>query len=185
MRTSLLPFLAFLTLACGGGGSSSPTSATKLHYANPATPVAAGHYQLVVEPASNDSAHVLLDLVGPLGSATQGAAIFVTVGPGAQWGNPGGAQPNAKAGTELSLGTPALFRSKLSGSALQVGIFQTGATAATLGSGPLAIMALDLATGTNQGAVTLAPTSGKTPVYVDGNQVKQPLVLDVGTLAAQ
>ena len=193
-RVRILPLLPLLALVSGGSPSSRPSQATALHYVNP--PAASGHYQLVVEPASNDSPHLLLDLAGPSGTVIQGVAFFATAGPGAAWGDPGGATANAKAGPALTLGTPALFQSKLdAGGNLQVGIFQTqmssswpawpAVAAATLGSAPIVTLALDLGQAGSGTAVSLAGTAGKTPVYVDGGNVLQTMVLDMGTLTAQ
>ena len=188
----LLPLLTLLP-GCGGGGSSAPVSAPVsvpasspvLHYVNPAA--ASGHFQLVVDPASNDTAHLLLDLTGPPGTLAQGVALFITAGSGAVWGSPGGTDSNVSNGSVFTLGSPALFKSKVAAGDLQAGLFQTGAPAATLGAGPILTLALDLAgTAIPKGtAVTLAATSGKNSAYLDGNLVQQPLTLDVGTLATQ
>lgn len=182
-----LPLLALLA-SCGGGGGSTaaaPTAATasKLHYVNPIG--APGHFLLVVEPATNDTSHLLLDLIGPTGTLVKGVAFFVTVGAGATWGNPGGPDPHAKAGTELRLGTPALFKSKLNAGDLQVGLFQTGAPPASLGPASIVTLALDLGASIQPGPLGLVATTGKAAVYVDGSGTEQPLILDLGTLAAQ
>ena len=182
----LICILLAALAACGGGsGSTSPAvaTATKLHYVNPT--VTPGHLQLMVEPATNDTSHLLLDLLGPTGTVTKGVAFFVTTGTGATWGNPGGLDPHARAGAELILGTPALFKSKVSAGDLQVGIFQTGAPTATLGSTPIVTLALDLGTSINPGTLALVGTTGKSSVYVDGTNIEQPLILDLGTLVAQ
>lgn len=195
-RARLLPLLPLLALfsACTPSepilpksGTTTQSTATTLQYANPAA--VSGHFRLVAEPASNGTSHLLLDLVGPAGTAIKGVALFATAGSGAAWGDPGGADPNAKAGTALTLGSPALFKSKLNAGDLQVGICQTGAAAATLGSAAIVTLALDLdqagmmaVSGT---VVGLAATAGKTSVYVDGNNAQQTMILDMGTLTAQ
>jgi hypothetical protein len=140
---------------------------------------------LVVEPATNDTSHLLLDLIGPTGTLVKGVAFFVTVGAGATWGNPGGSDPHAKVGTELRLGTPALFKSRIDAGDLQVGLFQTGAPPASLGPTPIVTLALDLGASIQPGPLGLVTTTGKASVYVDGSGTEQPLVLDLGTLAAQ
>ncbi len=186
LRMLLLPIPLTLLFACGGGSGLTgpvPAKATKLRYENP-TPTP-GHFQLVVEAATNDTGHLLLDLMGPTGTVTQGVALFVTTGKGATWGNPGGSDPYAKAGAELILGSPALFKSKVSAGDLQVGLFQTGAPPATLGATPILTLALDLGTSVNQGSVGLAVTAGKSSVYLDRANTKQSLILDLGTLTAQ
>ncbi|MBI1752415.1 MAG: hypothetical protein HY014_06835 [Acidobacteria bacterium] len=175
-----------LLTACGGGSSTPPGPATKLHYTNPP----ASGFRLEVDPATNDTPHLVLNLVGPAGTTGQGAALFLTCdATKAVWASPGGADPFAKAGGALTLGPVALFKSKRQGAGdLEVGICQTGAPAANLGKAPIVSLALDLKpdggllSGT---AVALAPTTGKASKYLDAQMADQPMALGVGTLTAQ
>lgn len=181
------PTLLLALLAACGGSSKGPGPATSLHYVDPP----ATGFRLVVEPATNNTAHLVLDLVGPSGTPAHGVACFLTCDAKlVSWGNPGGADPLAKAGTAFTLGPAPLFKTKLDPNArdLQLGLFQTGAPAAVLGSAPIASLELDLVTtaGTLSGAaVALAPTLGKTSEYLDGQKAAQPFALGVGVLTAQ
>ncbi len=172
---------------CGGGDHGAPSPATKLHYANPP----ATGYRLEVDPATNDQTHLVLNLVGPKGTAVQGVAFFLTSEAAKlTWGNPGGSDPFAKAGNALALGTVPLFKSKqLQGTGdLQVGIFQTGSAAAVLGSTPLVSVALDLKAGTGVLAgtrLTLTATAGKTSTFLDATGTAQPMTIGLGELSAQ
>ncbi|WP_243287624.1 hypothetical protein [Geothrix terrae] len=185
----LFPFLALAVVSCGGGGGGSAPQpagpATRLHYANP---VSSG-FRLEADPTTNDTSHLVLNLMGPAGTPAQGVAVFLTCdGTRASWGAPGGTDPHAKAGTALTLGVVPLFTSRQPQGTddLQVGLFQTGAPPATLGSTPILSVALDLKTGCLSGSrISLVPTDQKTSQYLDGQGVKRPLVLAVGTLTAQ
>ena len=182
---STLVFLA----SCGGGKDSPPPSATatKLHYVNPP----ASGFRLEVDPATNDAAHLVLNLMGPSATAATGVAFFLTGEPTAvAWGNPGGADPYAKAGSAFTLGAVPLFKTKLTQGTgdLQVGLFQTGAPTHGLGSASIVSLALDLKTGTGLLAGTrvgLAPTVGKTSKYLDGQGTDQTMTIGVGVLTAQ
>lgn len=191
LKHTLIPAVALgLLAACGGGGSDpvtpvTPTYASKLHYVNPA----ATGWRLEADATTNDTAHLVLNLVGPTGTATKGAAFFLTCDTAkASWASAGGTDTYAKAGGLLSLGNaPQLFKSKLTGSDLQVGIFQKGGTAATLTTSPVVSVALNLAsTSLAQGtAISLAPTSAKQAVQVDSTGTSQNITVTVGTLTAQ
>ena len=180
--------LVFLA-ACGGGKDNPPPSApaTKLHYVNPP----ASGFRLEVDPATNDAAHLVLNLMGPSGTSASGVAFILTSEPTAvAWGSPGGADPYAKAGGAFTLGAVPLFKTKLTQVTgdLQVGLFQTGASARSLGPAAIVSLALDLKTGTGLLAGTrvgLAPTVGKTSKYLDGLGTDQAMTIGVGVLTAQ
>ena len=183
----LAPVLVLgLLAACGGSSSNTPAPtpaatvyAKTLSYTNP--PV--NGYSFQVEPASNNTAHLVLDLVGPTGMAIQGVAFFLTTDTSkASWGSPGGPVAYATAGPALNMtqGTlPAaqLFAAKRDtpGANLQVGIFQKTGTS-TLGASPIVSVQLDLApnvvAGTN---LTLGVTSGKSAVYLDASGTLKPM----------
>ena len=189
LKHTLIPAVALGLLAACSQGSNpvtpAPTYASKLHYVNPA----ATGWRLEADATTNDTAHLVLNLVGPTGTATKGAAFFLTCdATKAGWGSAGGTDNYAKAGSLLSLGSaPQLFKSKLSGGDLQVGIFQKGGTAATLSASPVVSVALDLkATTLAQGtAVSLAATGAKQAIQLDATGTTQNITVTVGTLTAQ
>jgi hypothetical protein len=186
--------LALLLLGgCGGGGgssssgpSASPTVyATVLTYTNPPL----GGYSLQAEPASNGTAHLVLDLVGPSNTVAQGISFFLSADPAmVSWSRQGAAY--AAPGTVFSLGSaPQAFVTKVSiAGDLQVGIYQKSG-GATYGSAPLVSLALDLKPGAVSpgAAVALAPTAGQQAVLVGQSGTVQPFpeVIAVGALVAQ
>jgi hypothetical protein len=181
-----------LAMGCGGGGGSTashpdPTVyATSLTYANP--PLSG--YSLQADPASNGTSHLVLNLMGPAGTAAQGVSFFLSADPAAVTWSRTGWSTYLLPGTTFSLGAApqALVAGLLPDGGLQVGIFQKSGTA-TYGSAPLVSLALDLDPGTVASGTTvaLAPTAGQTAVFLDGQGQVQPLpaAIQVGTLAAR
>ena len=186
---ALFPLLFLAMVSCGGGGDGAAPEpagpATRLHYVNPPS---AG-FRLVADPATNDTRHLVLNLVGPVGRPAQGVAMFLTCdGTRVSWGAPGGSDPHARAGSAFTLGAVPLFisRQPQGTSDLQVGLFQTGAAPVILDGASILSVALDLKADCLSGSrITLAPTDQKASQYLDGQGLKQPLVLAVGTLTAQ
>lgn len=184
MMLRCLPAILLLSLltACGGHNPSPPGPATALHYVNPAPT----GFRLEVEPATNDTPNVVLDLIGPAGTSLHGVAFFLTCDTTrALWSSP----PNAT-GSALTLGAVPLFRVKPGAGTgdLQVGLFQTGAPPAVLGAAPIVSLglSLNLAQGPRSGLpVALAPTLGRTSEYLDGNRTTQILNIGVGTLTTR
>jgi len=172
-------------LACGGG-SSSPTSSApsvgqSLVYSNPS---GTAGYRLVRDAASTPT-HLILGVVGPSGTQIQGiVASFSADTSRAVWSSPGGTDPHMAAGSTLSLGsgTP-LLKSTLTGAALEAAVFQKGAVApATLGSGPVFSVALDLVAGAPAGKVGLASPSAQ---ILDATGTTRTITLALGTLSAE
>ncbi len=189
--------LASLLLACGGGSSSSASSAgspssgastaTRLSYTNP--PASSG-FSLQVEPATNNTSHVVLDLVGPNGTPCRGVAFFLSADASfATWGSAGGSDAYAAPGSALRLGSAVpFFRSKQPAGTgdLQVGVFETGGATATLDGTPIVSLALDLKAGqTASKTVTLGPTTGTHAIYQDDAGVSHAMVLAVGQLTTK
>ena len=187
------PWLAGLLLlalsACSSSGSSSPTPApgyaTRLSYSNP--PLSG--YSLQADPASNGTAHLVLNLVGPAGTVAQGLSFFVSADPAkVAWSKASGSA-YATPGTVFNLGSaPQPFLTSLSASGdLQVGIYQKSGSV-TLGGAPLVAMAMDLqANAVPVGStVALAVTPGKQAVYLDATGTVQPLpaAIVIGSLTA-
>jgi len=197
------PFLALpvLALLACGGSTSNPTpgvpSATVLHYESPGTQ----GFRLEAHAGTNDTAHLVLDLVGPTGVQAQGVAFFLTCDPAvASWSSPGGDGTFARAGTvfDLSQGPTAtvqLFRSKVTGAGanLQVGIFQKNGTVTLPPGAALVSVALDLAGKTPKvgATVALSAAQGKVSTWLDATGTLQPLTsqqagtVDVGILTAR
>jgi len=104
------------------------------------------------------------------------------------WVHPSGATGSHVApGTVFPLGNaPKLSVDKVTGNQLQVGLFQKGGSATTLGGTPILSLALDLkGTTIAKGAVNLASQSGKQAVLLAADGSLTPISISVGTLSAQ
>ena len=194
----VVSLLATLWLAilvgCGGGSSGSsqstqPTTTattTSLSYQNPSSTTG---FSLVQDTAASTSTHLVLDLVGPSGTQTLGVAIFLEVDTTkAVWSFPTTAAGAYVApGSVILLGSsPQMLASKVQNGALQVGLFQKGGTATTLGTAPILSVALDLnGSSVPKGTVELATQSGKTSVSVNADGTQSNITLNVGILTAQ
>ena len=176
-------------LGCGGAKQSqdvtstanAPVKAVALVYTAPT----AGGYQLVKD-ASSSSTHLVLGLVGPAGTQIKGVVLTLNADAAkTTWNNPGGtADPYIKEGQLLALGAGTkLMKSQLSGSSLQLALFQKGtAPAATLDNQPILSVALDLKAGATPGPVSL---SSATAQILDATGTTQAITVAVGTLTAQ
>jgi hypothetical protein len=194
--TCILGTLSLVLLsACGGGGGATPTPtptptpdpvtyATTLAYQDPA----ASGFRLV-KNASSTNTRLVLDLVGPSGTQAKGVAFFLaTDAAKVTWVHPTNiAGSHVVAGTVFPLGTsPQLLKDKVQGGQLQVGLFQKGGTATTLGSAALLTLALDLnGAAVAKGAVDLGPQSGKQAVVLNADGTQSTITISVGTLSAQ
>ena len=189
-----------LLVHCGGGAASAgappAAPATALHYTSPGTT----GFRLEADPASNDTAHLVLNLLGPAGTQIEGAALFLSVNPAqVTWGHPAGGLSYAKAGSVLDLtlgGQPSvqLFKSKLSpdSTTLQVGIFQKQGAATIAQGAPLVSVVLDLGPSVTAGAsLSLAAAAGKQACYLDETGTLMPMngqqsgTIAVGSLTAR
>jgi hypothetical protein len=185
---------ALLTLvACsggGGGGAASTAPSANLVYTNDPS-ATTDDWRVEVDPATNGTAALMLQVFGPTGKAIQGATVFLTCAAGrTAWTRPAGAtDPCALPGValDLSQGPDAsvqLFKSHRIGSDLQIAIYQKTGTAVLAADRPLFSVALASPAGTSPGAASLAATPGRTSIYLEG-AVEQPLPLKVGTLQVQ
>jgi len=173
--------LALLT-ACGGSGGSTTATAGALSYQDPA----GTGFRLVRNAASTDR-HLVLDLVGPSGTQGKGVAFFLQADDAkVSWVHPTGAgSGHVASGSVFPLGTaPQLAADKVQSGRLQVGCFQKGGTAATLGSASILSVALNLHDNVAKGAVSLAP-GAKQAVLLAADGSLTPISLSVGTLSAQ
>jgi hypothetical protein len=193
---SILSALALGTLlACGGGSSGggpsptpTPTVATALVYSNPTS----GSYQLLRNPSLSTPTHLVLDLVGPAGAQVRGVALVLTLTAvnQAAWAPvTSGGSNYLQEGAVLNLGsTPRALVGRTSGGGvtLETGLFQKGpaTAAATLGSAPLASVALDLRPGMAPGSVSLGVVAARTFIQ-DAGGASVAVVPAVGILNAQ
>jgi len=176
--------LSALTLltACGGSGGSTATTAGALSYQDPA----GTGFRLVRNTASTDK-HLVLDLLGPSGTQGKGIAFFLQADDAkVSWVHPAGVgSGHVAGGIVFPLGTaPQFAADKVQSGMLQVGCFQKGGTAATLGSAAILSVALDLKDNVAKGAVSLAP-GAKQAVLLAQDGSLTPISLSMGTLNAQ
>lgn len=175
--------------ACGGGGGSTPaptplpvTYATKLTYTDPS---AAGWRLARVGGTGTAADPLILELRGPASPRVKGAAFFLDLGAGskAAWATLG---TNTYLGDpgNLSLGAePRLLKDRLTGSELQVGIFQKAGDAdASLG---VVRMALKLNAAQSVGDVILTQAGSKAVVVQADGSSLAPLTITLGTLKAE
>lgn len=193
MKTSIFCALPLLTLAIliGCGGSSSKSTPPKtLYYTDPAPDPAAWR---LVTASGNGTPRLILKLLGPLGTATRGAAFTITADPSkATWAMLSDAASKAAYATnggalDLSIGAVQLFKTKLDASSgtLQTGIFQKSG-ASTLATTPLLLLALDIKSDAAPGAVALSAASNA--VHLDASSaqpITQPITLSIGVLQVQ
>jgi len=183
-------FLLNILFACGGGGGGSGNSSP-----GPASPASTLSYQnpgptgfRLVKNATSSNTHLVLDLIGPTGTQAKGVAFFLAADDTkVNWGHPSGVSGTyITPGDVFPLGnTPQLLKDKVEGGQLQVGLFQKGGTATTLGDAPILSLALDLKGAAVTGAVRFGPQSGKQAVLLNADGTLSDITLSVGVLSAQ
>ena len=174
-----------LTLACGGGGGSStpvgPTNATRLTYTEPAQ---TGWYFTKVSGTGSVTDPLVLELRGPSTPRVKGAAFFMNTASATRlaWHALNGAS-YVQVPANMTLGAaPQLLKDKLTGSELQVGVFQKTGDAAA--SGGVVRIALKLKDGSqSQGDIT-GITLTKTSVLATDGTVTTPAIT-LGALKAE
>jgi hypothetical protein len=191
-RFALISSLAALALAiaCGGGHSGHDAGpASSLAYTDPANP--AGFY-LKVEPDTNNTARIVLDLMSATPVQAQGLSFYLSVDPTlATWTRLGDAPTHAANGTTFTLegGQPQAFLTKVKEGDLQVGLYQRNGSVTTQPGAPLVRIGLTLgSTGVKEGTtITLAATPGSSSVYVDASGAVRPFPapITLGTLTAK
>lgn len=151
-----------------------------------------GDYKLVKNTSLSSGSHLVLDLVGPAASNGNGFALFLTVdGAKATWAKVASTDADyAQNGTVFTLGSPAIFKAKVSGGDLQVGLSEKGNTTGKALNGTLCRVALDLNTAAGLlpgAAIALSSPAGKNTVLLPaGSSNMTPTVtVAVGTLTAQ
>ncbi len=183
--------LALVSLvACSGGGTTSPppvvkTIADRLDYTNPT----GGTYTLIKNSTLSTSTHLVLDLMGPVGTQGTGVGFYLSADTTkVTWSKPAGSEPILARNGVFDLGTsPQLAIAKTSGDQLQVGFYQKGTTKPPINfnaTSILASVALDLKSSIPVGsAVALSAVSGKA-VLSNGNAAPTPITITPGTLTA-
>lgn len=182
-----------LVLACffacgggggGGGGETSPLpKASQLVYTDPV-----GSDYRLVKNASSGTTTLVLDLYGPTGTSAQGVAFFLTVDTTkVDWANAGGADGTySNPGTTFDLGTaPQLYKDKVTGKNLQVGLFQKTGSVTFDADHPIVSVALSLCSGATQGGVSFSATQGKQAIALNPDGTAANITIALGTITAQ
>jgi hypothetical protein len=194
-----LSFFGILSLAllsaCGGGGGGStassgttppPPPASALSYQDPA----ATGFRFVKNTSASTGTHLVLDLIGPSGTPAKGVAFFMMADTSkVTWVHPTPSDTSGShiaAGTVFPLGSGAkLLADKVNGNQLQVGIFQKGGSATTIGTTPILSLALNLNSSAAKGTVSFGPASGKQAKQMNADGTLSDITINVGTLSAQ
>ena len=147
-------------VACSGGGSGSTTTpppaktiADRLDYTNPS----GGTYTLMKNTTLSTSTHLVLDLMGPVGTQGTGVGFYLSADTTKlTWSKPAGSESILARNGVFDLGTaPQLATAKTSGDQLQVGFYQKGTTKPAVtftATSVLASVALDLKSNVSVGA---------------------------------
>jgi hypothetical protein len=175
-------------ISCGGGGGGNPVppappaNATRLTYAEPP----ATGWRFTKSAGTGTAADpLILELRGPSLPRVKGAAFFLDLGAGskAAWANLGANTFLGDPGN-LNLGAePRLLKDKLTGTELQVGIFQkTGDADASLG---VVRVALKLNASQGPGPVALTQNANKAVVLLADGTTLTPLPIAFGPIQAE
>ncbi|HJU83570.1 MAG TPA: hypothetical protein VJ600_05125 [Holophagaceae bacterium] len=181
-----------LLVACGGGGGSDsggttpPANATKLVYTNPTS----GAYQLQQNTTLSTPTHLVLDVVGNGSANGAGLAFSFSLGTTrvTGWTKVASADTQlVENGNVLNLGagTPILKATTVSASGTQTlsaAVAQKGTAGSVSLNGALALVALDLRSGTTPGSVPLSLVKAQ---VLDSTGTVSNATIAVGTLAAQ
>lgn len=184
--------LVALGVACGGGGSATPTTqgattATTLVYTDPVS----GSYQFRRNPTLSTKTHLVLELWGPASALGSGVTIALAATEASvDWGNvtDGDAPRTFVAnGTvfDLGAGLP-ILKATVHGKALVATVAEKGWKNPKSLNGPLVRVALDLkGTALPSGSpIPLAMDSVRSMVLL-GDGTLAPMPVAVGTLKAQ
>ncbi|MBL0311867.1 MAG: hypothetical protein IPP78_03960 [Holophagaceae bacterium] len=186
-----LSCLTLLSLvACSGSNNNTnnpppvKTIADRLDYTNPTS----GTYTLVKDTALSTSTHLVLNLMGPVGTQGTGVGFYLTADTTkVTWAKVSGGDAEYVKNGAFTLGSGTqLLKSKITTNQLQGGVFQKGTTAPAVtftATGPLASVALDLKSNVSLGAVTFSSIAGQA-VLTNGSAAPAPIVISYGSLAA-
>ena len=186
-----LSCLTLLSLvACSGSNNNTnnpppvKTIADRLDYTNPTS----GTYTLVKDTALSTSTHLVLNLMGPVGTQGTGVGFYLTADTTkVTWAKVSGGDAEYVKNGAFTLGSGTqLLKSKITTNQLQGGVFQKGPPAPAVtftATGPLASVALDLKSNVSLGAVTFSSIAGQA-VLTNGSAAPAPIVISYGSLAA-
>ncbi|MDE3244906.1 MAG: hypothetical protein KGN80_02375, partial [Acidobacteriota bacterium] len=161
------------------------TIADRLDYTNPTS----GTYTLVKDTALSTSTHLVLNLMGPVGTQGTGVGFFLSADTSkVAWSKPSGSDAILAHNGAFDLGAAPQFAvAKNSGDQLQVGFYQKGATKPAVtftASSVLASVALDLKSNVPVGASgNLSAIAGKA-VLTQGSGAPVPITITPGTVTA-
>lgn len=177
--------LAFL-VACGGGSkppAPPPAPATRIAYEPPAS----GAYQLVLNAERTTATHLVLDLLGPTGTAGRGVAFRLMVEPTQlAWSKVSSGDTEFAGAGAFAFWNGSVLTTKVTSGTLQVGTFCIDPLQPSVTFGPTTVLttvALDLVPGVPTGTATLRTPSASAvmlPAALGGDPV--PITVAVGTV---
>jgi len=185
-------------MACSGGSKDNPppppppkTIADRLDYTNPTS----GTYTLVKDTTLSTPAHLVLNLMGPVGTQGTGVGFYLSADTSkVTWAKPASSDSILARNGVFDLGTsPQLAVAKAAVDSqsnqtgqIQVGFYQKGTTKPAVtftASTVLASVALDMKSSVSLGTVTFSAVSNKA-LLTNGSAAPTPIVISTGTLAA-
>ena len=152
-----------------------------LAYTNPAPK----GFRLEVDPATNHSSHLVLNLVGPRGARVYGVAFFIGLRDDrAEWVQPAGVAEFFRCGRGWNpgLNPPRLARAKVSEGLIEVGMFRRQGPPGILDGTPILSLALEPKKGGPEGKVEWWTPPGKHAVYLDSSRALVDLPIGLGEL---
>jgi hypothetical protein len=182
--------LAGLVACSGSNTTTTPpppppkTIADRLEYTNPTS----GTYTLVKDATLSTSTHLVLNLLGPVGTQGSGVGFFLSADSSkVTWAKVSSSDTEFVKNGAFTLGSGVqLLKSKVTADQLQAGVFQKGSTPAITftATGVLASIALDLKPNmVPLGAVTFTAVNGKA-VLTNGSAAPAPIAISYGSLSA-
>ncbi len=188
IHTLLAGLLLGTFIACGGGGGGNPVVPAPAVYATRLTylePPATGWRFTKVAGTGTSADPLLLELRGPALPWVKGVAFFLDLGAASKvtWANLG-SNTCITPSSNLNLGAePRLLKDKVTGTELQVGLFQkTGDTDPGLG---VVSLGLKLNASQGPGPVSLLQNATKAVVLNADGSMQTPLPIVIGTLQAE
>ena len=182
-RRLLLVLPLILLVACGGGSPPAPPAkATRIVYTPPTT----GAYLLLLNAGKSTNTHLVLDLLGPVGTAGRGVAFHLSADPGQLIWSKVDTRDTEYAQSETFR---PVIKTKARSGDLQVGAFLTGNQSSSVTFDRtlvLATVALDLAPGATPGMALLRAGDG-TAVMLPAVMGSDPLAVTItaGTVTLQ